>query len=74
MLKHHLYPLITLGDEYGVEMFYNFAITKWFRVTADLQVIAPAIRAQIAEPAIINPTVTNNSTVVFVGLRGQVQF
>jgi porin len=74
VLKQHLYPLITLGDEYGMEMFYNFAITKWFRVTADLQVIAPAIKAQTVEPAIVNPTVANNSTVVFVGLRGQVRF
>jgi porin len=74
ILKRHLYPLITLGDEYGAEMFYNLAITKGFRLTADLQVIAPAIKAQTVEPAIVNPTVANNSTVVFVGLRGQVRF
>jgi porin len=74
VLKQHLSPLITLGDEYGAEMFYNFAVTKWFRLTADLQVIAPAIKAQTVEPALVNPTVANNSTVVFVGLRGEVKF
>jgi len=74
ILKQHLTPLITLGDEYGAEAFYNVAVTKWFRLTADVQVIAPAIKAETVEPALINPTVANNSTVVFLGLRGEVRF
>ncbi len=74
VLKQHLSPLITLGDEYGLEAFYNVAMTKWFRLTADVQVIAPAIKAQTVEPALVNPAVANNSTVVSVGLRGQVRF
>jgi porin len=69
-LKQHLDPLITLGDEYGAELFYNFAITKWFRVTADLQVIAPAIKSQLIAPQ----TTANNPTVVLLGLRAQVTF
>jgi porin len=69
-LKQHLDPLINLGDEYGAEAFYNFAITKWFRVTADLQVIDPAIKSQLIAPQ----TTANNSTVVFLGLSGQITF
>jgi len=68
VLKQHLYPLITLGDEYGAEAFYNVAVTKWFRLTADVQVIAPAVKEPISERA------GNNSTVVLLGLRGQVRF
>jgi hypothetical protein len=67
-LKEALAPLVTLGDEYGAELFYNFAITRWFRVTADLQVIAPGIKAQVATPPFVNPTV------VLLGLSGQVIF
>lgn len=70
LLKEKLDPLMTLGDEYGIEAFYNVAVTKWFRVTADLQVIAPAIKAQVVAPR----TVVNNSTVAIVGLRGQITF
>jgi porin len=73
-LKEGLAPLVTLRNEYGAELFYNLAITKWFRVTADLQVIAPGIKAQVVAPSLINPTVVNNSTVVLLGLRGQVVF
>jgi porin len=69
-LKQHLDPLMTLGDEYGAELFYNFSITKWFRLTADFQVIAPAIKAQIVAPG----TAVNNPTVAIVGLRGQITF
>jgi len=73
-LAQALAPLVTLGNEYGVELFYNVAITKWFWVTADLQVIAPAITAQVNAPSLITATVVDNSTVVLLGLRGQVTF
>lgn len=33
---------VTLEDESGVETFYNLAITPWWRVSANLQVINPA--------------------------------
>lgn len=73
-LKQHLEPVVQLGDEYGAEVFHNFAFTEWFRLTADAQVIAPAIKAQAVAPPIRNPTVVNNSTVVLLGLRAQITF
>ena len=73
-LKSHLEPVVQLGDEYGAEVFYNFAITKWFKVTADAQAIAPAVKAQIETPLTRNPTVVNNSTVLLLGLRTQITF
>jgi porin len=43
-------------DESGIEVFYNAAITPWFRVSGDLQVIQPS---------------NGDETAVFLGLRGQ---
>jgi porin len=34
---------ILRGREYGAEIFYNMAVTPWLRVTADLQVVSPAL-------------------------------
>ena len=47
-----------LGDEYGEEVFYNLAVTPWFRVSGDLQVISPAL---------------GDSPVVLLGLRAQLR-
>lgn len=44
-LKSAVAPLARFDDEQGVEMFYNLAITPWFRVTADLQWIDPVTGA-----------------------------
>jgi porin len=44
-------------DEAGVELFYNAAVTPWFRLSGDLQVIWPS---------------SIDETAVFLGLRGQV--
>lgn len=41
-LKAATGPVFPLHDEQGVEMYYNLAVTPWFRVTADLQWIDPA--------------------------------
>jgi porin len=35
--------IVPLRDERGLELFYNVAVTPWCRVTADLQVITPAL-------------------------------
>jgi porin len=42
-LKADLAPVLNLEDQSGVELFYNVAVTPWFRVTADLQFIRPAL-------------------------------
>ncbi len=58
-LKDAISPRALLRDEYGAEVFYNYAVTPWFRVTADLQVVRPG---------------TDNGTAVIGGLRGQINF
>jgi porin len=34
-----------VGDEVGLEAFYNFAITPWLQLSADAQWISPGIRS-----------------------------
>lgn len=38
----NLIPGVPLRDEHGMEAFYNFAVTPWFRVSPDVQFILPA--------------------------------
>ena len=40
-LDQTLDPLIPLDSEKGLELYYKFAVTPWFILTADLQVIDP---------------------------------
>ena len=42
-LKTELAPVFNLMDESGVEIFYNVAVTPWFRITGDLQFVRPAL-------------------------------
>jgi porin len=35
-------PVFPIEDEHGVEIYYNLAVTRWLRVSADLQWIHPA--------------------------------
>lgn len=44
-------PLVPQQDEYGVEAFYNCAITPWCRLTGDLQVARPSTRG--VDPVVI---------------------
>jgi porin len=48
-------PVFTLHDVSGFETYYNAAITPWFHLTADLQVVEPAD--------------VNNDTALVLGLR-----
>jgi porin len=41
-LQNELDPFIDFDDEQGVEAYYDFAVTEWFRVAADLQYADPA--------------------------------
>lgn len=56
--RNLLSPVLELHDVNGVELYYNAAVTKYFQLTTDLQVIEPA-------------RVGNDTAVVF-GLRGTV--
>jgi porin len=40
--KQLVSPVFTLHDVSGFETYYNAAITPWFHLTADLQVVEPA--------------------------------
>ncbi|HEX4611857.1 MAG TPA: carbohydrate porin [Urbifossiella sp.] len=53
-------PLLPQRDEFGVELFYNVAITPWARLTGDLQVA--------------RPSTVGFDTVILPGLRFQLLF
>lgn len=68
-----------LRDEYGLEAFYNFAITPWMHLTPDIQYIRPAQKNAVSLIStdefglpIINRSGISSATVV--GLRLQVVF
>jgi porin len=42
-LQESLAPVLTIRDEQGIEIFYNFEVTPWLTVGADLQVIDPSL-------------------------------
>jgi porin len=51
---------IDLQDEFGGEIFYDFAVTDWLRISADLQIVQPVIE--------------DNNTAIFGGLRSRIVF
>ncbi len=58
-IKDALAPAVMLRNEQGVELFYNFALTPWFVLGADLQAIRPGLAS---------------STAVVPGLRAVISF
>ena len=52
--------LLPLGDEQGVELYYNVAVTPWCHITPDIQFIDP-FRERVDES-------------VLVGVRGKIEF
>ena len=40
--KLPIFTIHGIGAENGVELFYNAAVTPWFHVTPDLQILDPA--------------------------------
>jgi len=42
-LQSTLQPILALGDEQGIEVFYNFAVTPWLILGGDLQRLEPAL-------------------------------
>lgn len=56
-------PILSLhgiGAEDGVELFYNVAVTPWFHVTPDVQILDPAQK--------------NTATALLVGVRARLSF
>lgn len=45
VLQKAVDPFVQFDDEMGVELFYNFSVTPWLRMTADVQWINPATAA-----------------------------
>jgi porin len=72
-------PFVTrefLRDEWGVEAYYNIALTPWLKLTPDIQVIRPAqkdiINIEAGMPPSISREGIKNATVL--GLRLQLIF
>jgi porin len=60
--------LLPIGNDQAVELFYNYAVTPWFRLTPDLQVVFPA-RERTLPP---NPQ--SIDTALVLGLRAKIDF
>lgn len=58
-MKDALAPTLTIRNEQGWEIFYNFTVTPWLVLGADLQIIAPGLA---------------DKTAVFAGLRTVIRF
>jgi porin len=65
-----------LRDEYGVEAYYNFALTPWMKLTPDIQFIRPAQKdvLEIDREALIASKKKSVDTATVVGLRLQIVF
>ena len=59
-LGNGISSVLRLDDEQGVEAFYSYAITQWFKISGNLQVIDPAL--------------SENDRAVYLGLRTQIKF
>jgi porin len=58
-LKDSLNQVVDIRDEQGIEVFYNFSVTPWLTVGADIQVIRPSLA---------------DDTAVFCGMRTVINF
>jgi porin len=63
-------------DEYGIEAYYNIAITPWMKLTPDIQVIRPAQKdvLKIDNEQLLDSKKKEVDTATVVGLRLQVVF
>jgi porin len=71
-------PLTTrtfLRDEYGLEGYYNIALTPWMKLTPNIQVIRPAQKYEYDfAGGVLNISRKNIDTATILGLRLQVVF
>jgi porin len=65
-----------LRDEYGVEAYYNFALTPWMKLTPDIQFIRPAQKEtlQIDSEHLLASKKKDVNSATVIGLRLQVVF
>ena len=65
-----------LRDEYGIEAYYNIALTPWMKLTPDIQIIRPAQKdvLEIDREALIASKKKSVDTATVVGLRLQIVF
>jgi porin len=65
-----------LRDEYGLEAYYNIAITPWMKLTPDIQVIRPAQKQalKIDEDTLLLSKKKDVDTATVIGLRLQMIF
>jgi porin len=63
-------------DEYGIEAYYNIAVTPWMKLTPDIQVIRPAQKdvLKIDNEQLLDSRKKDVDTATVVGLRLQVVF
>jgi len=65
-----------LRDEWGVEVYYNIAVTPWLLVTPDVQVVGPTQKHPLGRDShglpVLEPETIGTATVL--GLRWQVVF
>jgi len=65
-----------MRDEYGIEAYYNIALTPWMKLTPDIQVIRPAQEEMLhidREHLLVSKT-KDVDTATVIGLRLQVVF
>jgi porin len=60
--------LLPLGNDDVVELYYNYAVTPWFRLTPDLQVVMPSRQRTLP------PNPQNIDTAIVIGLRAKIDF
>ena len=60
--------LLPIRDDRAVELFYNYAVTPWFRLTPDLQILIPARERTLP------PGAESIDTAVVLGVRAKIDF
>jgi porin len=60
--------LLPIGNDQAIELFYNFAVTPWFNVAPDLQVVFPAREETLP------PNRESIDTALVLGIRAKINF
>jgi len=60
--------LLPIDNDQAVELFYNVAVTPWFNVAPDLQVVFPA------RDRTLPPNPQNIDTALVLGIRAKIEF